>query len=136
MEANELRLGNLVTYDSSIHTIEELYSIDSGCVTLKDHDPIEKDSGEIYCTDLYGIPITEELLLKNGFEKINHINGNSFYSLKRKVKRHFINKIPSIRIHGTYTMVGSDTVVYNLDYLHQLQNLYFALTNTEFEFKL
>lgn len=74
--------------------------------------------------DLEPIPLTEECLLKFGFEKC--LNG--FWCAKEllnvKISKHFVTEI---------YLSGSDTdLAFNgIQYIHQLQNLYFALTGEE-----
>ena len=68
--------------------------------------------------DLKPIPLTEELLLKSGFKKIGNRYGNGH---KRKV---ILNK------QFYHSIAGY------IKYVHQLQNLYFALTQTELEYDL
>jgi hypothetical protein len=64
------------------------------------------------------IPLTEEWLEKFGFE-YSDLNGDSG-----------LWKIPPFQIYGKYNQFIYD---YRLDvnYVHQLQNLYFALTGQE-----
>ena len=70
------------------------------------------------------IPITEEWLLKFGFEKIIGSNEsnftNGFYNL-------FVNSLGEVNF---YFFKEGDWYQ-KIDYVHQLQNLYFALTGSE-----
>lgn len=84
-------------------------------------------------TDRYiPIELTEEILLKSGFElkgiifRINNGFTNQFdvnYSLSRNIYYYDSSK------YGIYNEV-------ELKYLHQLQNLYFALTGEELKIQL
>jgi hypothetical protein len=72
------------------------------------------------------IPITEEWLIKFGFEK------NSYWFKDDNMLRFGLidNKL--------HCSIGNDEngFLYNrINYIHQLQNLYFALTGQELEFK-
>tara|TARA_R110000796_G_scaffold202799_1_gene319086 strand:+ start:299 stop:649 length:351 start_codon:yes stop_codon:yes gene_type:complete len=108
MKATELRIGNwyqVMTIGGYWHnrtmTVENLQSID-GC-SIDVAKPI---------------PLTEEWLERFGFE-YSDLNGDSG-----------LWKIPPFQIYGKYNQFIYD---YKLDvnYVHQLQNLYFALTGEE-----
>lgn len=114
IEAKDLRIGNLV--NKSLRSGNGRTIIDK----IGPQDIVrcyENISHFIYT----GIPITEEWLLKFGF----HMS----YGLTGKVFR-----------LGLYFIIGYDGIYYielgkgmniEIKYVHQLQNLYFALTQTE-----
>ena len=121
MKANELRIGNRVDISKIVIVRHE---------TLCDFA-----NGFI---DFQPIPLTEEWLLKFGFEKIE-FNSDTFghgteYHLTVKGAGGFIIEYMddfSCCLLGSKSDIG---VAPNLDsckYVHQLQNLYFALTNEE-----
>ena len=105
MKANELRIGNYVA----------MYKGDCFQLKLRDFADLEMNDGNISCS---GIPLTEEWLLKFGFDR-NILNANHndiiYYSEN------------NIAIKGMLGMVKPSQCIY----VHQLQNLYFALTNEE-----
>src|SRR5690606_25206485 len=73
------------------------------------------------------IPLTEEVLRKAGFEFINEAGG-------------FANEKHIIYWNGEWWSVhpfctNDNDCVININSLHQLQNLYFALTGQELEVK-
>ena len=113
MKATELRIGNYVMYDNEI---KKLY--------------LGRDIDD-YITDLNPIPITEDWLLKFGFEKHKKYD-NYKIKLPRTYLKIFIyidkktNKINNI----SYGITGSGLHT-QIKHIHQLQNLYFALTNKE-----
>ena len=74
------------------------------------------------------IPITEEWLLKFGFEK-NHKHGIENYV--------FIDftYYPSNNQVKIFDRFGGCIYVENILFVHQLRNLYFALTQTELQTK-
>jgi len=106
IEINELRYRNWITSKSSSVPFE---------VMIDDFKPIF-DNPEHY----FGIPLTEELLLKCNFKfkefgyqfsVSNHLlSGNFFFMISGYAKQIY--------------------------YLHELQNLYFALTGKELEIKI
>ena len=68
------------------------------------------------------IPLTEDILLKCGFERIESKwrLKNGYHWIQVNLYSYFINHIQ----HGL------------IEYLHELQNLYFALTKEELEINL
>jgi hypothetical protein len=103
VRANELRIGNWVETFEGVIQIQNGWEIDEG-------------------NECQPIPLTEEWLLKFGFE-YSDLNGDSG-----------LWKIPPFQIYGKYNQFIYD---YRLDvnYVHQLQNLYFALTGEELTIK-
>ncbi len=126
MKAEELRIGNWVLdaecepYYFQVEQISKFVGYDlfavyrNGSIKTKEPEPI---------------PLTEEWLVKFGFEKVDHIHGYSFWSLsKSKINKCHIN----VYEHTT-TWMGYN--IKHVKYVHQLQNLYFALTGEELTIK-
>lgn len=132
MKANELRIGNLISDGFFIYKILE---ISKGIVK-----GFSTQNGEFFYPDtlyslneenLEGIPLTEEWLLRFGAKKINHIHGYVFWTFHNTKQN---NCLIDIYENGNKTEVNS-RVVNPCKYVHQLQNLYFALTGNELEIK-
>lgn len=106
MEARELRIGNFV-YDAieNIHQITSIDNVDLGLLGCSIELRFAKP-----------IPLTEEWLLKFGFE--DDFLG---FGIIRIFESDFGYKI--YKGHGCFDV--------NCFYVHQLQNLYFALTQKE-----
>lgn len=108
LKANELRLGNLVKQGI-------VESIGSSLIQVSDI---------IYETEVIKpIELTEDWLIKFGFYKKN---GYGFINITMK--------------GGLYNSLNNDCYIYNYyglqfncKYVHQLQNLYFALTCNELQ---
>lgn len=84
-----------------------------------------------YGGDLEPIPLTEEWLLKFGFEK----NFNNFYEkLINKDEDDFIGKLTDYFFAYYIDKKDNYPLIY-IKYVHQLQNLYFALTGEELTIK-
>ena len=116
MKANELRIGNYILHEPTIDDWEEII------VTLPSLLQVDI-SPESYC----GIPLTEEWLLKFGFEKLEHDMASHQYLL---------NGFPEVIIYGDavpYTVINENMI--DLLFVHSLQNLYFALTGEELQIK-
>jgi hypothetical protein len=119
MKANEMRYGNYYCYDGII--FKHNY-IDFTLVIID--TPADR-----YCLDveeIQPIPLTEEWLLKFGFEKekpdylwwrLNGVTINVFNGEAYKLN------------------TGGYTFYRHFKHVHQLQNLYFALTGEELTLK-
>lgn len=118
MEAQELRIGNLV----------ELHAGD--VVVDKSHIVVAEDFNNIDALCLVGmkpIPLTEEWLVKLGFIKCN--NGFELKILEGYVFIKYIFKSMPLVLE----IDDNRMPIHDVKYLHQLQNLYFALTGEELE---
>lgn len=114
MEANELRIGNWVNC-----------SIYNGNTDVD----IQFEFQEYKYIHLFKpIPLTEERLLKFGFEK-KIVAKYSFYQLNVGCLRF---NFSDNKLHfGIQGVSNVEWVEYTLKYVHQLQNLYFTLTGEE-----
>ena len=114
MKANELRIRNYVidNRDDSIHKVT------GG--TIHSYEFSNKDI-------LKPIPLTEDWLLKFGFDKHSI---NPFWFRKKQL---------CISLVGKVELTSWDMQIFKIDteinHVHQLQNLYFALTGCELEIK-
>ena len=77
---------------------------------------------DLHKTTLHPIPLTEEWLLKFGFEKLEGWDDTFFFQLN------------NVQITD-YNVSGYDYDSFNIRHVHQLQNLYFALTGEELKLK-
>jgi hypothetical protein len=125
MKAKDLRLGNILEFEGRACKVLEIDS--QGVVVLF-------DDGEEVWIDLFqfnSILLTEEWLLKVGFERFP----KSFSVLNKKVNEHtaIIGDLKGFEM--TSIIRGSVNLVPlpKIEYVHQLQNLYFALTGSELE---
>lgn len=113
--ANELRIGNKVlrTKNNSLFTIT---AIDISTIA----------NGDLSVT---GIPLTPEILEQCGFKKSHQ----GYMELSRdEFNLAFDETGLDIAINGN----DIANTLSHIKYLHQLQNLYFALTGTELEINL
>ena len=111
MKANELRIGNYVNYNGK-DCVFGIYDI----VNLHDDED---------CADLTNpIPLTEEWLLKFGF--IANKYNDEFTKGRYTLDCEYTDK-------GVYNFVIDMQTCIDVDikHVHQLQNLYFALTGEE-----
>lgn len=114
MEATELRIGNYLQYKSG-----EVFQIHS-----QDFSSLESIPEYLHPNP---IPLTEEWLLKFGFKKLSaisfekYINANKSFTIVYSMNA----KRWSFPYHHKINTLVS------FEYVHQLQNLYFALTGKE-----
>jgi len=133
MKANELRIGNLVKLlDRTVFTIS---SIEQKGFTVQN----KEETTWIEAEEFEPIPLTEEWLLKFGFEKII-TDTEDAYGIDYNLEVPDICYISysddfSCSIYGSeYASKNSIGAIPNwnsIKYVHGLQNLYFALTGEE-----
>ena len=116
MTANELRLGNWVKTEYKEIGNIKITEISESVIYSN------KTKGISY-SSLLPIPLTEEILLKCGFNK-NELGGYIMYTELGSML--CIYKDGSFRSNERYI----DT---KIKHLHQLQNLYFCLVGKEFD---
>lgn len=130
MKNTELRIGNYFLYDNRIQVVNGVIDINGGYRI--DFKTEHKRKLVKYC---HPIPLTEEWLLKFGFYTDNE---SWYYSLDFdknqdtfKICPLYSNGIPS----GMFSVLNCMACVKKIQFVHQLQNLYFALTGEELTLK-
>lgn len=128
MNANELRIGNFVNVpraDQSPFRIDAFESLSNKFIKVA---MIHPEYGENfhpltwYGNDLNPIPLTEEWLLRFGFEHREFsFDKGSFFLSKRTGKNEYLYQAHTNR--------------FQVKYVHQLQNLYFAVKGTELTYE-
>jgi len=111
MKANELRIGNYYYGDV-------LFPSEYNVITANDLVELDSDPLDDYYQPL---PLTEEWLIKFGFKKIK-TNNCVYWTL---------NNVDVWELNGIYAN-ENDLPIQSI---HQLQNIYFALTNEELTMK-
>ena len=122
MKASELRIGNLVDLGNRIAKVTEINHLACVVVDLEETQDTIEDYERVK-----GIILTEEWLLRFGFEK----NDNNQFILMEGSVDILFNK----DLNGWIC----DDINFSInmtDHVHQLQNLYFALTGEELEIKV
>ena len=116
LKLNEIRLGNKILHEGKIYIVDAkmMYAFFSGKIDY-DIDNFEP------------IPLTEEWLI----EKMKfHKQNNQIYSIGLKLFISWWNT-NSIEID-----INGEVLIINCKYVHELQNIYFALTGEELELKV
>jgi len=123
IKSNELRIGNYVLDNFDAHNPRQLTKI-----SLDDFVAISHG-----CNSYQPVSLTEDILLKCGFGRDR---GGWYLSAEYKL----YNPLNPIDIPSSkyYIMTFHDKIiaVKATIYLHELQNLYFALTGEELKIKL
>ena len=127
MKANELRIGNWVDWDNKtirsqvkgIHPSGKYAHLENGWVDL-----IRCDS----------IPLTEEWLVKFGFYEYDRMGNNIFFSFKEIESFNFNLCLYFYELRVNFYGLPWDKSI-KIYQVHQLQNLYFALTGEELQLK-
>lgn len=124
IDAKELRIGNLVEHSGKIVRVGNIAEVGinfNGNVWEQSTNKIQP------------IPLTEEWLLKFGF-KYNgwnwEFNQFKFHAQGKNDKGEFYNTEFYIQSKKEWILIS-----FTIDFVHQLQNLYFALTGTELTIK-
>lgn len=124
VRASELRLNNIVQDEHGI--IQYVYRIwQNGAELVEEQDG---DNDLDYPEDeIFPVKLTEEWLLKFGFEKKLNCSNMIYYILAGKclLEYNLTHNIADI-----VRKVHLDLFI-DIKYVHQLQNLYFALTGEE-----
>jgi hypothetical protein len=118
MKANELRIGNL-TYRIEVKNKNNTVIDD---ITIYDIERIQEVHDKTFTYE--PIPLTGEWLQKFGFQ----------------TEQSFVYELDDITINTSrglmciFTKCKNNVEIEITEYVHQLQNLYFALTNKELEY--
>ena len=117
MKASDLRLGNLVDFNGRTSIVD---TINYDCI----NEDLDLNS-KMHFDYIKPIPLTEEWLLKFGY-----IKGKIYYTQKEcGIISFYFNDLHELKCE-VY-----DWTYENIQYVHQLQNLYFALTSEELKIK-
>lgn len=107
IKEKDLRVGNLVLYDDKLFEVDVI-------VTFADND-------------FNPIPLTPEILEKCGFEKVYQ---------SYVLDKFFLYNGPDVAGDWWFKMSEAVGFTVKIKYLHQLQNLYYALTGEELKINM
>ena len=134
MQANELRIGNLVNLGNRIAKVIEIGHLSCVVVDLEE----TQDTIEDY-ERTKPIQLTEEWLVKFGFRNLD--KGDNDYITYTDPNHNYYLQIDVRRKDGKYIILDNSFddlrafSMVDIMYVHQLQNLYFILTGEELTFK-
>jgi len=118
MKTNELMYKNYVEHNGLIRQISGFRTYSTNHTLVR----FEMSAGEYMVESLNPIPLSKEWLLKAGFVK------HSPYFSNGSIIEFYENN------NALFCELPNDNVFYHIKYVHQLQNLYFALTGVELVF--
>jgi hypothetical protein len=121
IEAGELRIGNWIQNQFNVkYIVKNIYNTEMIGVGNPNN---EYDDHEPELNFITGTPLNEDILLKCGFKLATD---EHIYVLHDTIELTQTDYGNSVYFMGNY-------LVSDVKYLHQLQNLYFALTNQELQ---
>lgn len=127
MKVNELRIGNIISpLGKGITSVEGFCIWDN---LIQSSNFTERD-----IKDFEPIQLTEEWLLKFGFEPVE-LNVDKTYFIDNGRKCLEIDLSSCTVLYQSNIGIKYIDLNIDLEYVHQLQNLYFALTGEELELK-
>ena len=137
MEINELRIGNWVKVNDPIFGVNT-YKVatirDNGIITLSDNISCLVDNIE-------PIELTGDILINIGFKKgYSEIYSKTikvdFYEYNISCQNVKDNKYSFVAYGYKNGELKRKMILDNIQYLHELQNVFFSFTNQELEMKL
>ena len=135
MKPQDLRIGNYVYYEHTTHIVDGIYENKVYSWWVKNGEPVieyeMKDIGGAMVKNPYRdvisqyepIPLTEEWLIKLGFEK--NITTDLYPTFSYDI----------LNVNDGIVYVLNYGFVNHIKYVHQVQNLYFTLTGEELKLK-
>lgn len=115
MDARELRIGNYIQYFGNVVQVEGIVNESNGFGLQLNGG----DFASINSNSLEPIPLTEEWLVKFGFDSCKSPNKDIQVGI----------------VENEMSFVWRGFVLKKIQHVHQLQNLYFALTGEELTLK-
>lgn len=129
MEANELRIGNIVKSNTkSVFIIGEIYKTFDESYSLKMFD----DKGYYNCPvlDASPVPLTKEILLECRFQKVEYIG---FYEYWIMLNNYLISIYEDKDKPDKFYFMVNTNQSRGMETIHQIQNLCFTLTGKELD---
>ena len=115
--------GDIVMYDNKIHTIMDVLGVNNYELSYIEHP--------VHQLELSGVPITPEILEKNGWEKDEEVSFKTQLYYRKKVG---VRTIFVIIKEETSRVIYDSTCLRIIQYVHELQHLLFGLgLNSEME---
>ena len=112
MNVYDLMIGDFVRFDEDTCVIEELRVDGTAVLVAMNTDLTSVDGDQVDVEELYPIPLTKEILVKNGFEK----TWNGDWQLK---------EYSTIIISKNYYVEIFERSI-RIDYVHELQHMLHA----------
>lgn len=138
MKAEELRIGNYVKIDEGIGKVAFImdknfcneYANDDYNITVEMGDGIFREEEE---DKVEGIPLTEEILLNCGFE---YINTDYKEAGMASPPDEFSNRYRIVYFKNDFKLVLNTWNWNSVKYVHEFQNLFFAIARMNLNIQL
>lgn len=124
MKVTEIRVGNLIESNNEHCKVEAILL----------NGAIRTDGGDGKLFEFKPIPLTEQLIIKFGFDKVEDLGDMISYEFKDKKRGYGIKYDHEEWVFYLYAGTSYTPLICDAEpfqYVHQLQNLYFALTGIE-----
>ena len=126
MNKQELRIGNYVDYEQTTHVITALLNFSAESYWLNQgKGEFQWEGYTCGYDELSGIPLSSEWLERFGFRKDDMLE---YYCLATESGIQYVEGDKNGYLE---VVLDSDELPVRVRYVHQLQNLHFALTGTE-----
>lgn len=115
--------GDIVMYDNKIHTIMDTLGVNNYELSYVEHP--------VHQLELSGVPVTPEILEKNGWEKDEEASFKTqLYYRKKSISKFIVIIIRK----DTLRIIYNSECLNIIQYIHELQHLLFGLNlNHEIE---
>ena len=118
--------GDIVIYDNKIHTIMDALGVNNYELSYIKHP--------VHQLELSGVPVTPEILEKNGWEKDEESSFKTQLYYRKKVG---VRTIFVIVREETSRVIYDSTCLRIIQYIHELQHFLFGLDlNSEMEVQI
>ena len=108
--------GDIVMYDNKIHTIMDTLGVNNYELSYVEHP--------VHQLELSGVPVTPEILEKNGWEKDEEASFKTqLYYRKKSISKFIVIIIRK----DTLRIVYNNECLNIIQYIHELQHLLFGL---------
>ncbi|MDR2004132.1 MAG: hypothetical protein LBQ74_13965 [Prevotella sp.] len=138
IKTTDLMIRNYVLFDNIPMYVVGLY--DNGRtldLTSKENEDEGGDYYQVFLKEVYPIPLTENILIKCGFEKEQNYRGflykNPINGFRMRIQDDNINVFKD---NGRFRYAFGTFHSVELNYLHQLQNLFKILTGNDLKVNL
>lgn len=133
ISANELRVGNWITYNPlSVDEGTEIVPLQISCVDKEVGVILDDGFTNCYTWDeILPIPITPEILEKCGFNSVSRNEDGTYNYWSKQMDASVDYEDENLFRYRIHERVRTKSITS----LHQLQNLYYALTGTELTYK-
>jgi hypothetical protein len=128
MKAKNIRIGNFLLACGDIEIVTEIYT-----------DYFYTQNFKSSWAEITGVEINEEWIQKLGFKKTTHIHKDKSvtpitYKIGKRIRLEWSSEKSLSEINtGSLMFVYDENLIKTIKYIHELQNLFFAITGDELE---